>query len=108
MRMNHHIFSAVIEKAVEIGTPATIEAATLRKTAEPEQITGAALDGPMAVDNAINLRAATIKHIHFAVAGLADVLIVPDMQADNMLARQLEYLVDAESAARSDESVLHG
>ncbi|MBK5264238.1 MAG: bifunctional enoyl-CoA hydratase/phosphate acetyltransferase, partial [Alphaproteobacteria bacterium] len=90
-----------IVSAVETVTPkitSTIDAAALCKMAERGQICGAILDGPLAFDNAINLKSAEIKHIHSPVAGMADILIVPDMEAGNMLAKQLEYLADAESA----------
>lgn len=76
----------------------TIEAAALCKMADRAQITGAIVDGPLAFDNAVNLKAAEIKHIHSPVAGQADVLVVPDLEAGNMLAKQLEYLAGAEAA----------
>jgi phosphate acetyltransferase len=66
--------------------------------ADRGQITGGVLDGPLAFDNAVNLKAAEIKHIHSPVAGRADILVVPDLEAGNMLAKQLEYLADAEAA----------
>jgi phosphate acetyltransferase len=87
--------------AVETVTPkivSTIDAAALCKMADRGQITGGVVDGPLAFDNAINLKAAEIKHIHSPVAGAADVLIVPDLESGNMLAKQLEYLIDAEAA----------
>lgn len=90
-----------ILSAVETVTPrirSTIEAAALCKMTDREQITGAIVDGPLAFDNAVNLKAARIKHIHSPVAGRADVLVVPDLEAGNMLAKQLEYLVGAEAA----------
>jgi phosphate acetyltransferase len=90
-----------ILSAVETVTPkipSTIDAAALCKMADRGQITGATLDGPLAFDNAVNLKAAEIKHIHSPVAGQADVLIVPDLEAGNMLAKQLEYLAGAEAA----------
>ncbi|SLN31177.1 Phosphate acetyltransferase [Roseovarius litorisediminis] len=90
-----------ILSAVETVTPAlhaTIDAAALCKMAERGQITGATLDGPLAFDNAVNLRAAEIKHIQSPVAGNADILIVPDLEAGNMLAKQLEYFAEADAA----------
>jgi phosphate acetyltransferase len=90
-----------ILSAVETVTPtivSTIEAAALCKMAERGQITGGTLDGPLAFDNAINLKAARIKHIHSHVAGKADILVTPDLESGNMLAKQLEYLADAEAA----------
>jgi phosphate acetyltransferase len=78
--------------------PSTIEAAALCKMADRKQITGAILDGPLALDNAINLEAARIKHIESPVAGRANVLIVPDLEAGNMLAKSLSFLADADAA----------
>ena len=78
--------------------PSTIEAAALCKMAERGQITGALLDGPLALDNAINLEAAQIKKIDSPVAGRANVLIVPDLEAGNMLAKSLSFLANADSA----------
>jgi phosphate acetyltransferase len=74
--------------------PSTIEC----KMADRGQITGGILDGPLALDNAINLRAAEIKHIQSAVAGRANVLIVPNLEAGNMLAKSLSFLADADAA----------
>jgi len=76
----------------------TIEAAALCKMADRGQITGAILDGPLALDNAINLQAAAIKHIVSPVAGRANVLVVPNLEAGNMLAKSLTFLADAECA----------
>lgn len=90
-----------ILSAVEIVTPkitSTIDAAALCKMADRDQITGGIVDGPLAFDNAINLKAAQIKHIHSPVAGAADILVAPDLESGNMLAKQLEYLADAEAA----------
>lgn len=90
-----------ILSAVETVTPkikSTIDAAALCKMADRGQITGAVIDGPLAFDNAVNLKAAEIKHIHSPVAGRADVLVVPDLESGNMLAKQLEYLADSEAA----------
>ena len=78
--------------------PGTIEAAALCKMADRGQIEGAVIDGPLAFDNAISREAAQIKGIHSPVAGLADILLVPDLEAGNMLAKQLAYLGRAESA----------
>jgi phosphate acetyltransferase len=78
--------------------PSTIEAAALCKMADRGQITGGILDGPLALDNAINLSAAQIKHIQSPVAGRANVLIVPDLEAGNMLAKSLSFLAGADAA----------
>jgi phosphate acetyltransferase len=76
----------------------TVEAAALCKMADRGQITGGILDGPLALDNAINLEAAGIKKIVSPVAGRANVLIVPDLEAGNMLAKSLSFLAKADSA----------
>jgi phosphate acetyltransferase len=78
--------------------PSTIEAAALCKMADRGQITGGILDGPLALDNAINLTAAKIKKIKSSVAGKADILVVPDLEAGNMLAKSLSFLADADGA----------
>jgi phosphate acetyltransferase len=78
--------------------PATIEAAALCKMADRGQIEGGLIDGPLAFDNAISKEAALIKGIHSAVAGEADILLVPDLEAGNMLAKQLAYLGSADLA----------
>ena len=78
--------------------PSTVEAAALCKMADRGQITGAVLDGPLALDNAINLEAAAIKQIVSPVAGRANVLIVPDLEAGNMLAKSLTFLAGADAA----------
>jgi len=78
--------------------PSTVEAAALCKMADRGQITGGILDGPLALDNAINLQAARIKHIQSPVAGRANVLIVPDLEAGNMLAKSLSFLAGADAA----------
>jgi len=78
--------------------PSTIEAAALCKMADRGQITGAVLDGPLALDNAISIDAAAIKHIVSPVAGRANVLIVPDLEAGNMLAKSLSFLAGADAA----------
>jgi phosphate acetyltransferase len=76
----------------------TVEAAALCKMADRGQITGALLDGPLALDNAISPEAARIKNITGPVAGNADILVVPDLEAGNMLAKSLAFLVGADSA----------
>jgi phosphate acetyltransferase len=78
--------------------PGTVEAAALCKMADRGQIEGALLDGPLAFDNAVSKEAALIKGIHSPVAGEADILLVPDLEAGNMLAKQLAYLGNADSA----------
>jgi len=78
--------------------PSTVEAAALCKMAERGQITGALLDGPLALDNAISVEAATIKGIVPKVAGHANVLVVPDLEAGNMLAKSLSFLAGADAA----------
>ena len=76
----------------------TLEAAALCKMADRGQITGAILDGPLALDNAIDPEAAAIKKIKSPVAGRANVLVVPDLEAGNMLAKSLTFLADADAA----------
>jgi phosphotransacetylase len=78
--------------------PATIDAAALCKMAERGQITGASLDGPLAFDNAISKQAAETKGIKSSVAGDPDILIAPDLEAGNILAKQLSFLANADSA----------
>jgi phosphotransacetylase len=78
--------------------PATIDAAALCKMAERGQITGAILDGPLAFDNAISKRAAETKGIRSLVAGDPDILLAPDLEAGNILAKQLSFLANADSA----------
>ena len=78
--------------------PATIDAAALCKMAERGQITGALLDGPLAFDNAISKQAAGTKGIHSDVAGDPDILLAPDLEAGNILAKQLSFLANADSA----------
>ena len=78
--------------------PSTIEAAALCKMADRGQIVGGILDGPLALDNAIDLGAAKIKNIQSPVAGRANVLVVPDLEAGNMLAKSLTFLADADAA----------
>ena len=78
--------------------PSTLEAAALCKMADRGQITGGILDGPLALDNAISPEAAAIKKIKSPVAGRANVLVVPDLEAGNMLAKSLSFLADADAA----------
>jgi phosphotransacetylase len=78
--------------------PATIEAAALCKMAERGQITGALVDGPLAFDNAISTDAAKVKGIRSSVAGDPDILLAPDLEAGNILAKQLTFLANADSA----------
>jgi len=85
-------------ETVTAKVPSTIEAAALCKMADRGQITGALLDGPLALDNAINLAAAAIKKISSPVAGHANVLVVPDLEAGNMLAKSLSFLAQADAA----------
>ena len=90
-----------ILSAVETVNPkmvSTLDAAALCKMADRGQIVGGVLDGPLAFDNAISLEAAEAKGIKSAVAGRADILIVPNIEAGNMLAKQLFYLSNAQSA----------
>src|SRR6202007_3019389 len=78
--------------------PSTIEAAALCKMADRGQITGGVLDGPLAFDNAIDVEAARIKGIKSEVAGRAQILLVPDLEAGNMLAKNLAYFAKADGA----------
>jgi phosphotransacetylase len=78
--------------------PATIDAACLCKMAERGQIRGGLLEGPLAFDNAISKEAATTKGIDSAVAGDPDILLAPDLEAANILAKQLSFLANADSA----------
>lgn len=90
------LLSAV--ETVNAAIPSTIDAAALCKMADRGQIHGGLLDGPLAFDNAVSIDAATTKKIVSPVAGQADILVVPDLEAGNMLAKQLQYLAGAESA----------
>ena len=85
-------------ETVNPDVPSTLEAAALCKMADRGQITGAQLDGPLALDNAISPEAAAIKKIASPVAGRANVLIVPDLEAGNMLAKSLSFLANADAA----------
>jgi phosphate acetyltransferase len=101
-----HVFGRALPKVailsametVNPGVPSTIEAAALCKMADRGQITGGILDGPLAVDNAINITAARIKRIDSPVAGQADILVVPDLEAGNMLAKSLTFMAGADAA----------
>jgi len=90
------ILSAV--ETVTSRIPSTIDAAALCKMAERGQITGGILDGPLGFDNAISREAAEAKGIVSPVAGDADILLVPDLEAGNMLAKELTFLADADAA----------
>ena len=90
------ILSAV--ETVTSKIPSTIEAAALCKMADRGQITGGLLDGPLAFDNAIDMEAARIKGIKSEVAGRAQILVVPDLEAGNMLAKNLAYFARADGA----------
>ena len=90
------ILSAV--ETVTSKIPSTIEAAALCKMADRGQITDGILDGPLAFDNAVDPAAAKIKGIKSQVAGRAQILVVPDLEAGNMLAKNLIFLAKADSA----------
>jgi phosphate acetyltransferase len=85
-------------ETVNPDVPSTVEAAALCKMADRGQITGALIDGPLALDNAISPEAAAIKKINSPVAGHANVLVVPDLEAGNMLAKSLSFLAGADAA----------
>jgi phosphate acetyltransferase len=85
-------------ETVTAKVPSTVEAAALCKMADRGQITGALIDGPLALDNAISPEAAAIKQIVSPVAGRANVLLVPDLEAGNMLAKSLSFLAHADAA----------
>lgn len=85
-------------ETVSSKVPSTIDAAALCKMADRGQITGALLDGPLALDNAISPEAAAIKGIVSPVAGRANLLVVPDLEAGNMLAKSLSFLTGADAA----------
>jgi len=90
-----------ILSAVETVSPdirSTLDAAALCKMADRGQITGGVLDGPLAFDNAVSIEAARTKGITSPVAGRPDILVCPDLEAGNMLAKQLVYLADADMA----------
>jgi phosphate acetyltransferase len=90
------ILSAI--ETVNPKMPSTTDAASLCKMADRGQITGGVLDGPLAMDNAISAEAARIKGISPAVAGRAQILVVPDLEAGNMLAKNLIFLTHADAA----------
>lgn len=90
------ILSAI--ETVNPDLPSSVDAALLAKMAERQQITGGTVDGPLAMDNAINVQAAKTKGIQSAVAGNADVLIVPNIEAGNMLVKELTFLGNADCA----------
>lgn len=90
------LLSAV--ETINPNIPSTLDAAALCKMAERGQITGGTLDGPLAFDNAVSHRSAHIKQIESKVAGQADILVAPDLESGNMLAKQLEYLAGASAA----------
>ena len=90
------ILSAV--ETVSARMPSTLDAAALCKMADRGQIDGGTLEGPLAFDNAVSVEAARVKGIHSPVAGAADVLVAPDLEAGNMLAKQLEYMGNAKAA----------
>jgi len=90
------ILSAV--ETINPSIPSTIEAAALCKMADRGQITGGEIDGPLAFDNAISMEAARIKGIKSPVAGQAQILVVPNLEAGNMLAKNLSFLSKADAA----------
>jgi len=101
LALGRELPKVAILAAVETVTskmPATIDAAALCKMAERGQITGGLLDGPLAFDNAISAEAATTKGIVSKVAGDPDILLAPDLEVGNMLAKQLSFLANADSA----------
>lgn len=85
-------------ETVNSKVPSTVEAAALCKMVDRKQVTGALVDGPLALDNAIDPEAARIKGIDSPVAGRANVLLVPDLEAGNMLAKSLSFLAGADAA----------
>jgi phosphate acetyltransferase len=93
-----HVAVLAAVETVNADMPATLDAAALTVMAARGQITGAKVDGPLAFDNAISLAAARIKEIVSPVAGSADILLVPNLEAGNMLAKQLIYLSGADAA----------
>ncbi|MFO0461942.1 MAG: phosphate acyltransferase, partial [Burkholderiales bacterium] len=90
------ILSAV--ETVNSKMPSTMEAASLCKMADRGQITGGVIDGPLAMDNAISAEAAAVKGIRSDVAGDPDILLVPDLEAGNILAKQLTFMAGADAA----------
>jgi phosphate butyryltransferase len=90
------ILSAV--ETVTPSIPSTLDAAILSKMAERGQITGGVVDGPLALDNAVDLGAARVKGLTGLVAGRADILVAPNLEAGNMIAKELTFLAHAEAA----------
>ncbi len=93
--------NVAILSAVETVTPkliSTVDAAALCKMADRGQITGAVIDGPLAFDTAVSADAAATKSLRSPVAGVSDILVVPDLESGNMLVKQLEYMDGAELA----------
>lgn len=88
---------SAVEK-VKANMQSTLDAAALCKMVDRHQITGAIVDGPLAFDNAISLEAAKAKGIDSPVPGDADILLVPDLESGNILAKQLQYLAGASAA----------
>jgi phosphotransacetylase/acyl dehydratase len=86
------------QEKVSVSLPSTVDAAVLCKMAERSQISGGVLDGPLGFDVAVSAQAAEQRGVNSAVAGQADVLVVPDLEAGNMLAEQLNHLADAQLA----------
>lgn len=89
------VLSAV--ETVNPKIPSTLEAAALSKMAERGQISGGVVDGPLAMDNAVNVEAARTKGIRSSVAGMADILVAPNLESGNMIAKQLTFLAHAEA-----------
>ena len=116
LEVKKHIIQNAIDLALDLGlsrpkvailsametvnpdVPSTVEAAALCKMADRKQITGGILDGPLALDNAVDINAAKIKKIDSPVAGMADILVAPDLEAGNMLAKSLSFMADADAA----------
>ena len=96
--LDSRISSTALAAAASLCGASTIEAAALCKMADRGQITGGVLDGPLAFDNAIDPEAVKIKGIKSPVAGRAQILIVPDLEAGNMLAKNLTFLARADAA----------
>jgi len=96
--MNPRVAILSATEAVNPKIQSTLDAAALCKMADRGQITGGLLDGPLGLDNAVDLNAARIKKINSPVAGCADILITPDMEAGNMLAKSLSFMADADAA----------
>jgi phosphate acetyltransferase len=97
---NHETAVAVLAAVEMVRTkmPATLDGAILAKTADRGQIVSGVVDGPLDLDAAVDAEAARIKHIASPVAGLADVLIVPNIEAGNMVYKNLAFMADAQTA----------